>query len=128
MGVKHHHLNPALQRALDVLGLHARDDGRYQLGDQVLERDQGLELVKLLGAGISIANTNQARAFVMGLYEADTEHLLRACLWRFRGKADVAILAVRESLSGLLGLELYERLLERALAIHAERTRKGLEP
>lgn len=126
--MKHHWLNPALQRACDVLGLHVREDGNFQLGAEVLTRDQALELVRLLDSGVNIAGENHARAFVMGLHERDVERLLAACLWRFRGKADVALHRVRAVLSGVLGLPLYDQLLEEAIAIHAERSRRGLEP
>lgn len=126
--MKHHFLNPALQRALDVLGLQARDDGDFQLGAEQLSRDQALELARLLNAGVRIDGLNEAKAFVMGLHEQEADRLLRACLWRFRGKADVALHHVRSVLSGVVGLPLYEQLLEEALAIHAERNRRGLEP
>lgn len=126
--MKHHWHNPALQRALDVLGLHARDDGNYQLGAEVLTLAQAVELVELLEAGVRIEDMNQAKAFVMGLHELEADRVLRACLWRFRGKGDVALLHVREALSGVVGPELYELLLERAVSVRAERERRGLEP
>jgi hypothetical protein len=131
--VKHHHLNPALARALDVLGLHARDDGDYQLGAEVLTLAQAVELAQRLNAGIRLADMNQAKAFVLGLHEIEADRLLRACLWRFRGKADVALLHVRsqlaaESGSGQLGAQLHELLLERAIAIKVQRDKRGLEP
>lgn len=134
MPVKHHHLNPALQRAFDVLGLHAREDGDFQLGLMVLNLEQALELVKLLqNPGVRIHGMNEAKAFVMGLHEMEADRLLRACLWRFRGKADVALMYVRDQLAavlgaGQLGAGLHELLLERAVAIKAEREKRGLEP
>jgi hypothetical protein len=126
--MKHHWHNPALQRALDVLGLHALEDGNYQLGAEVLTLAQAVELVELLEAGVRLDDMNQAKAFVMGLHELEADRLLRACLWRFRGKGDVALLHVREQLAGVVGPELYELLLERAIAVRAERERRGLEP
>lgn len=126
--MKHHWHNPALQRALDVLGLHARNDGDYQLGAEVLTLAQAVQLVELLNAGVRLDGMNEAKAFVMGLHELEADRLLRACLWRLRGKGDVVLFAVREALSGVLGLELYELLHERAVAIHAQRAARGLEP
>lgn len=132
--MKHHILNPALQRALDVLGLIQREDGDFQLGLQVMSLEQALELVKLLqNPGVRINGMNEAKAFLMGLHEIEADRLLRACLWRFRGKADVALLHVRsqlaaESGSGQLGAQLHELLLERAIAIKVQRDKRGLEP
>jgi hypothetical protein len=126
--MKRHFLNPALNRAFDVLGLHARDDGDYQLGAQILTLAEALELVKLLEAGVRFLGMNEAKAFVMGLPEGEVDRLLRACLWRFRGKADVALVHVREAYQGELGPRLYEALLDRAIALHGERQKRGLEP
>lgn len=125
--MKHYWHNPALQRALDVLGVHARDDGSYQLGAEVLTLAQAVELVDLLNAGVRIDGMNQAKAFVMSLHEGEADRLLQACLWRFRGKGDVALLHVRGLLPNVVGVELHELLLERAIAVRAERERRGLE-
>lgn len=126
--MRHHYLNPALQRALDVLGLHVREDGDFQLGPEVLTRNQALELVKRLDAGVRIDDMNQAKAFLMGLHEIEADRLLRACLWRFRGKADVPLLHVRSALAEVLGPELCERLIDRSVALLTARQTRGLEP
>lgn len=126
--MRHHHLNPNLQRALDFLGLHAREDGDFQLGAEVLTRDQAVELVKRLDAGVRLDDMNQAKAFVMGLHEIEADRLLRACLWRFRGKADVALLHVRSALSGVLGGELHELLMDESTELLVKRQTRGLEP
>lgn len=126
--MKHHHLNPYLQRALDVLGLTERTDGDYQLGAEVLTLAQAIELVKLLNAGLRLDDMNQAKAFVMGLHEIEADRLLRACLWRFRGKPDIALMHVRSALRDVLGSELHELLMDESTALLMKRQTRGLEP
>lgn len=119
--MKHHWLNPTIQRSLDVLGLVELDDGTFLLGREALTRTQALELVELLNAGVRIDDLFQARAFVLSLASPELERLTQAVLERGRTRADVVLYLVRSVMAAELGDELYAQLGERATVLRAKR-------